>query len=269
MRWNDQYSANLKSQVGRLLMLLIFYFVIYFLHTQIALNSYRSTFWNIISSDFKKTVSRFNLESIAKATHKDILVPEQTSQFEYFSVINSNFRVLADQNTVLGVNFKQRNVIFKENIVDERTPTVPYDSRNYRVYSMVLDEADSLLLVGGKTYNERQGNILQYDLDTGRLLKDFRLLDLWTILSNCRYNNLCFFGTFKDTFIVLDSVNRVVVHRPVRTSVRHIDGLELVDIGVGEAHAKLLLFVSGRQRDYAQSKTDVFDVTQLILEYAN
>ena len=176
--------------------------------------------------------------------------------------------MLSDQKTVLGVHFKIRNVIFKENIADKHAPLVTYDSSNYRVYSLVVREDNNCFFVGGKAHKQRRGNILQYDLDTGRLLRDFRLVDLQSIMSNCRYHELCFFGTFDHDLIVLDSIKRLQVHQPLRTAIKHIDGLELGVVGLGDTGSKTLLFVSGRKRDYSRGKTDVFDVTELIRKHA-
>ena len=212
-------------------------------------------------------ISRLSIKSIVEAKPKSLMGVDHVSQLEYFSARNNNLCVFADQRTILGVDFSQNNVILKENIAEPSTPIVSYNQTNFEIFSLALDERNGKFLAAGSA--QSRGSIVQYDLETGHTIRDFRMWGFDQILSKCRHHNLCFLGTMKHYLIVVDFATRAVVYGLVQTAVKKIDALELGHVQSPVTGPKMLLFVAGRERDYSESKTDVFDITGLIKEFAN
>ena len=222
----------------------------------------------LTNSKKKKKIGRFSIESVVSAKHMECVLADCLSRLEYYCIIDSHFCVLSDQRTVLGVGFATKNAVFKENIRDRSAPVVTFNGSHDNVFTLALDERCSTVFAG--QFNNGFGRVVQYDLDTGRLLRDYGKLGMGSIESSASFGSLQFFGGYlSHSFLVIDAVGRSVVHGPVRTAVENIYSLAVCQTEHGSQESKVILVVTGPTPDYLQSRTDKFDITQLVKSQSN
>ena len=216
-------------------------------------------------SDCSKRIARFSKHAILSAQHNAVVAPDAVSELEYFCSKDSAFRVLSDEATVVGVQLSDDKVAAKEHIVDKSCPVVTYTAGTSTVFTLVVDQHANALLAGEETSNQ-YGRVVQYRLDTGDVAHDYDSLGIGAVLSSARLGNLCFFGGYPCGFAVINTLTHQVVHQPVKTAVGAIDSLTVWTASPGTPDAKAVLAVAGRLIDYSADCTDMFDVTQLVLQ---
>ena len=125
------------------------------------------------------------------------------------------------------------------------------------------------MLLTGENNNDL-GRVVQYDLGTGQVAKDYGSLGIGSIISSARLGNLCFFGGGQSCgFVVVDTLTQRVVCSPVRTAVGCISSLTVWTGRSGEQDARSILVAVGWDVDYSTDRTDMFDVTDLVLEHTS
>ena len=193
-----------------------------------------------------------------------IAKPESVSDLNYFSSKScSTFYVFADEKTILGVNRIQKNILFKENIVDKSIPIVTYNQNTSQVWTIAVDEINNFLFSG--EFNNYNGKVLQFDLETGRVLREYASLGIGSACSTLIYQNLCFVGGFNSNKLaVLDSISRQVAHQTIEIAIGKPSSLTICEIFPDSKDYKILLVATGNGSYYMDERTDVFDVTDLI-----
>lgn len=178
------------------------------------------------------------------------------------------FRILSDQKTVIGVQRRSKLRVAKEDILDESHPVVFYKAANSPVSVLILDQSAGLLLTGEG--NGSNGRVIQYDLLSGRVLRDYASLGMGAVSSGARSGNLCFFGGWgSSSFAAIDTVRQRRVLGPVRTAVQNLLSLQICTLVTDSARAKKVLVVSGDDSDYSQNSPDMLDVTNLIEKFTD
>ena len=194
-------------------------------------------------------------------------VPDRTSQLEYFCDINSNFCVLADQATIIGVRDTNQNTIVKENLTDQSALVVTYTANIGFVYTLAVDEPKNMLFAGSS--NDFNGQVVQYDLSTGRALKNYCQVAIGAILSITRLDKLCLLGGCGTSkFAVIDATTRQIAHEPVTTAIREIFSMTVCNLQRAQKNSKVLLLVAGESQNYSNGRTDVIDITGLVNEHS-
>ena len=141
------------------------------------------------------------------------LVPDCATQMKYFVLIDSSFCVLSNQSTVIGVSNADRKMIIKHSITDFSEPTVTYTADMDEVFTLGVNELQNVLFAGGSGCDSG-GQLLQFDLSTGRAIKTFGQVGIDIIFSRIRVDNLWLFGDLNSSkFAVVDSVSRQVLGR--------------------------------------------------------
>ena len=185
------------------------------------------------------------------------------SQHEYYSFTDSAICVLPDQATVLGVNSVSKNTVLKENICDARQPVISYNHNPRPVHSLVLDQPGNTFLAANDFRGDTQ--IVQYDLESGKAVKVYRLGGAGSALSSCRVRSLCFFGSAKSfSFAVLDACRKRIVCPNVKTAVKCLFCLQACESEDLGRRSKMLLVVSGVFLRYVENRSDIFDITGLV-----
>lgn len=201
-----------------------------------------------------------------KAFDKAILIPEFRTKLSYYCRTDLNFCVLANQETIIGVSSIDKTKIIKECITDSSAPITTYSSNKATVNTIIADEQNSILLAG--CFDTYEGQIIQYDLYSGQVTKNYGLDNIRSAISNVNLGNLIFFGGYgTEKFIVIDSATRQVVHEPVKTAKSPIYSMTIYKTRKKQAN-KVLLFIHGMYSSYSKEKTDIFDITKLVKKYA-
>lgn len=193
-------------------------------------------------------------------------VPDSFSRMAFFCLSESSFCLLSDDATILGFNYKEPSTIIKETISDLSQPIISYIANVNSVYSIEVDESNNMLFAGCD--NDNFGQVVQFDLATGQVIKNYCQIDTSCIMSNIRLGSLLIFGGYDSShIIVIDPVNRKILSDRVSTAVSFIHSIAFCTIDASDP--KVLLFVVGKLYNYSQGKTDIFDITALLKVRAN
>ena len=192
------------------------------------------------------------------------LVPGCVSLLEYFSFSDPSFCVLSDQATLVGVNEADWNTVTKQSIIDRSAPIVVYTANIGHVYTVAVDEPNNILFAGSS--NLGGGQVIQYDLSTGQAVKNYAHVGIGRILSSAsaKAGSLWLFGSRGSSrFTVIDPISRRIVHSPVITAIRNIYSMTIGTVYNSDSEDTVLLFIAGDDSEYANDRSDVFDITEL------
>ena len=208
-------------------------------------------------------MGRFSIKSVVEAKHNETLIPEFLSQLEYFCGNDSHFCVFSDEVTILGVKFEDKQTIVKERISDNNQSIQPYNGNTSEVCTLALDEANSTFLAG--EINKSKGNVVQYDIQSGRVLRNYGPIGIGHVLANTRLGCFCFFGAWTSKkFTVVNIRIRELVCEPVETCLNSIVSIKIFEIENEPGNKLYLLTLTGPGFDESGGKNDVFDITELI-----
>ena len=197
------------------------------------------------------------------------LIPECATQMEYFVFTDSNFCVLSDQSTIIGVSKTNQNLIIKQSITGKSELAVTYTANMKYVYTLAANETQNVLFAGGYGFDS-DGQVVQFDLCTGQVVKAFGLVGIGIVLSSLNANNLWIFGSYNTTeFAMIDSVSRQVLGEPVESAISRIYSMTIFKIQEIDNCSKVLLFTIGMFPNYSENRTDVFDITALVTRHLN
>ena len=195
--------------------------------------------------------------------HTASVQPEAVTRFDYLCTIHSGFHILSDQAFVIGTSIKDKKTIIKEHISDRSAPIVTYSANSNQVLSFIVKESENYLLAGN--YNRDEGSVVQFDLSTGQIVKNYGRIGIEGVLSSVKFGNLSFFGGYSSSkLIVIDSMRKRVVHAPVETAVLHIRSMNVFVTKNNLKEKKVFLFIAGLGVKYSNRKTDVFDISELV-----
>ena len=191
------------------------------------------------------------------------ILPSHVSRIEYFALHGSNFHVLSDQSTILGVDFATKKNIFHENIVKSSQPTKIYSKAEATVYTIAVHESNNTILAG-----EAIARIVQYDLDTTQIMRVYqRKILIEYIKSSVGLGNIWFFGSGIDArFVTLDIRARRLAYNPVKSGIGKIHSMAICKLAHLSGH-KVILVLAGQNPLYTFSSKDVYDVTGLFKHY--
>ena len=195
------------------------------------------------------------------------LAPDCSTRIDYYVFTNSSFCVLSDQSTVVGVSNADQKTIIKHSITDLSEPKVTYTANMEKVLTLGLYERQNVLLAGGYRFDS-DGQVVQFDLSTGQVLKAFGQIDVGIVWSSISVGNLWIFGTHElSKFAVIDSVSREALGKPIKSAIWKILSMAVCKIQEENNRSQVLLFIIGFIPDYSENKTDVFDITALMDEH--
>lgn len=117
--------------------------------------------------------------------------------------------------------------------------------------------------------NFDRGQVIQYDLTTGQVVKNYSQASVNFIRSSIRVGTLWLFGGFKlFNFSVIDSVTRQVMQEPAKPVTEDIYSLTVGSVHRNDRDPKLLLFIVGMDLSNSKPRTDVFDITDLVKQFS-
>lgn len=203
------------------------------------------------------------VETILTAAEGSTVKPDAVSRLEYDCGCDSHFQVLSDECTVVGVRLENNTVVTKENIANHSARVVNYTAASNEVFTLVVDESANLLLAG--QYYKNQGRVVQYCLDTTKVVKDYSSLGIGAIVSSARLGNLCFFGGWESSSVAaVDTLEQKVLGHPVKTAMESIYSVAMCETRTDTVRPKTVLSVAGLDIDYSTGRPDLLDVTALV-----
>ena len=206
-------------------------------------------------------IGRFSYKSIFQANDELIILPDCKSKNSYVCDTDSNFCVLEDESTVLGVHSKHKSMIIKENIIEHSSSILLYNKNQTTIYTLALHEQNNTFFAG-EDFNYK-GRIVQYDLETGQMIRNYGSIGVSCVISSARFGRFICFGGLMSKFVVVDTLTRRIVQGLVQTIIRCIDSIEFFAIFQKKGNFKVLVTVTGWGSDYLKGRSDVFDFTEL------
>ena len=208
-------------------------------------------------------MSRFDLKQILETNDNETLSAETKSKYSYKVYYFSSIQILEDQQTIVGIaDSTWSSKIYKEDIIT-RKGFVEFDDHSSDINTVLVDESRNLLLSSEE--NKGNGKVMQYNLDTGHLMKEYDALDIGIVISCTQILNLCFFGGDKGMIRIIDTETGDYLLEPIQTSIASIYHMELCL--VDSENPQMVLSVDGRDHENSDAKeleTDCFNITKLL-----
>ena len=171
--------------------------------------------------------------------------------------------MLSDEKTVVGVQYEhEKELVVMEDIENDDPEYKPavFRGNTNTVNTIVVHEELNTILAG-----DDDGNVIQFDLGTRTVVKDFGYLGIGGVLSSARIGHLAFFGGYDDV-AVIDIKKTAPFDVPLETALGCVYSLQIcvVDGKQSNPRPKVLLTVSGKDPDYSGESSDVFEASGLV-----
>ena len=202
-----------------------------------------------------------------QASHLEAVAPGRATTLGYMSASIASFHVLADESTILGIDFRSKSAVFRESLEADAAPSVLYSSDTMKISKLAVD-ARSNSFVLGETAGASD-RLVHCDLTTGRVLGWYRTCYLSTVSVGRLCGNLLFVSSFGcNTIVIVDIAARNILFETVTTAIGNAVCLQVCPVEAGESETKYALAVTGFEPDYSDGKSDLFDVSGLIRQYS-
>jgi hypothetical protein len=173
----------------------------------------------------------------------------------------NHFLVLPDGKTIIGVEYKgQHNVLFMEDI--SRNDVNAYRqiaTYGYYIYTVFYNSVSKSLFVG-----ENSGKVAQYQRDvngeTWTMAKDYGNIGIGHIFSVDQIEDIVIFGGGGSHSVrANDSKNKNLLQGTLKTAICYIYSLQVCEL----PENKVYLSVCGQNQNYTNTKTDIYNATEL------
>ena len=179
-----------------------------------------------------------------------------------FGIIYENqFVVLDDAKHVIGVYSQDPGkLIFRDAYYGFLIEFEKERYINYSITNLVYDDKTRSLFSGNN-----HGRLFRHKVDaqnkTCPIVKDYGNLGIGSITSSDQFLHLVFFGGNRGKIRVFDVSTDKLLSGYIETSIRYIYSLQVCV----KSHEQIHLAVSGAYPDYSEDKTDLFDLTDFLL----
>ena len=166
--------------------------------------------------------------------------------------------MLPDGKTIVGVDPKtQKNMILEDITLNKHTS---FGNHTGSITCLLYDQTTQTLFAG-----DNEDRVIQYEKITKdesfKLTEDYGDVGLGTVLSSTQVGEFGVFGGSRGRIMVIDIKNRQRVDRFIYTAFGNIRSLEVCKM----PNLKILLSVTGRDPDYSEDKSDLFDLTGVLI----
>jgi WD40 repeat protein len=176
---------------------------------------------------------------------------------------------MKDEKTIFGVQQLTKRMIIKEDITGVRSDACPvlfYKHTNI-VNTVMVSEELNVMLAG-----DDNGNVVQYDLTTGRIQIDYGNLRIGDIVSLQCIGPIAIVGGWRTNLLRILFMDSRQVFGPVfKTSIHYLSSLQMCFVHNPKnlRGNRMLLCISGYNPKYNNHGSDVYDATDLIKYYQN
>ena len=206
------------------------------------------------------------METPSGATVQPEIVQQQTV---YFMVQNSGFAVGSDQQTLFSIRHEADEVdwfVCRQNLQTGGTDKFGRIDHDFLTITMTLDEDRDVLFVIGQNVSAKSVQINKYNPSTGDLIKVLTLPDLSGATNAFLIGNYCLLGCGDHVLKAFDLDTCQSAFDPVAIAVELVYTFELCRVvDSSTAKAQFVLALGGDSPDYSDAKTDLFDVTGLVV----
>lgn len=227
---------------------------------------YKKAFFNLFLWTLNRryqgsVISRFDIANLIDPQTESIAFPRSATTQIYYSNSTSNFAILKDQKSVLGVKLSGKcNTIILENMTNPEQPQITFKLQGHFIYTIALNEKLGVFLAG-----DYSGNLIQYSLKDKHLFRIYQSVKIKEVISSTVWGKYCFLGGINSCIRIVDMDAQRIVGPPIPTAIECIKDLEVCRIEPFSGQPqKTLLGVCGTSSDYSDLKTDLFDIEGLM-----
>ena len=227
---------------------------------------YNITHLNLTQRSSSK-IARFSFEKIFDSQNAAVKIDPCFKSKNTFCCYygDTTFTVMKNQKSVLGIQKKTKRIVIKEDITSSSSQNslIFFKHKNI-INSVLINEEMNILLAG-----DDNGVIVQYDLTTGKTLKNYENIGINDIVASHCLGPVAVIGgwrSYKIRFVFLDK--RIVHGEPFRTGIHYISSSQFCVLGAASTESKqVLLGLSGYNPDFREFHFDLYNVTQLFKFY--
>ena len=180
---------------------------------------------------------------------------------------DTRFAVMKDEKTIFGIKSSSKRVIVKEDITGDRSGSCPvlFYKHTKIINTIMISEELNVMLAG-----DDNGNVVQYDLITGKIQVDYGNLRIGDVVSLQCIGPIAFVGGWKSNLMrVLFMDIRQAFGLVFKTSIYSLSSLQVCFVNNPNnlKGNRLLLCISGYNPTYNDQVSDILDATQLVKYY--
>ena len=206
-------------------------------------------------------IKTFSIDSIMEHNQDTPIEPIYTSSSKFGVEFENQFVVLDDAKHIIGIDASDPKNLILEDVENEKGDKFGWrDSSCYFITNLIYDEDTGSLYTG-----DDDGHLLQFKVHTANKtcerVKDFGDIGIDRIFSSHRFMHFVFFGGSNSKIKILDLSRGELLLGHVETSIKYICSLQVCM----KSNKQIYLTVSGASFNYSGDKTDLFDLTDLLL----
>ena len=201
-----------------------------------------------------RQICAFKIPDLFKAPPDSTLKPRLESKEEYYNWNENNFCVLPDEETLIGAN---RLILKCEDMTRKELKRI-IDKKRSPINTMIFNQNLNSLLVG-----EENGCFSQYGRNHSgdfKKQKEYGDVGVGVVYVSDWSGNFAVVGGRNGKISLINMKKRQVIAREIRTAIGSVCSLTLCRVSQSKMH----LAVGGYGRDYSNSQTDLFNVSDLL-----
>ena len=170
---------------------------------------------------------------------------------------------MPDQKTLFGVDYNNRKKLITEDITEKNSKKAVNEHAD-KIWNLVYNEFTNTLIAGDYT-----GKVIEYKRKGAEweVLKTYPFLGIGYIISSFIIGNLVIFGGHNNIRVV-DMEKGEVLGDAFTTAMGWINSIQVCRVEINNDN-KYVLCVSGYSVDYSENKSDIYDITETVMKYAN
>ena len=219
----------------------------------------------ILIKRFESRIYRYDLQKVVSAEDGAIIQPDHQSKSMFYVRYDSNFTILSDEKTVVGVDYEgDSDVLILENItkyIDSSYLPIRFGEHKRLIKTILYNKKINALLVG-----DTSGRVIQYDLGSSvtirpKMVKDYGMFKIRSANSSANFGNLAVIGgEGQYLFIIINMKTRQVIAKSEISAIKDVSSINLCLIN---NNSQLALTLSGKISEYTEQKTDIYDITEV------
>lgn len=206
-------------------------------------------------------IGLFNLSKIFNAKNQSKFLPEKKSKSDFYASSESNFVVLEDQITVVGVqkSFKKNNILIQENVFKKNSKkTVSRIAiHDNTIRTILLSNQNGDLYVG-----DNSGLVTQYRRNNHsgiwKKLREYANLGIGGITTGTQWKGLFFFASNKGPYIRMLKESTGLMSLRLKTAMSRVESVR----ACRSPGSKSYLSVSGKGPNFSDSCSNIFEIAE-------
>lgn len=202
------------------------------------------------------------MKTILQDSCSDEISADCHSRSKLFSLFTHSFVILPEKETIIAPSKSifSHILVREERLNDNSKDILTFFGESKSIVNSILYNPSLMALLAC----ELSGNVIQYDLSQGRsnykVVKNYGNLGMGQIHSCVNHGRFAFVAGEKSCFLVIDLFARQIVVEKISSAIQKSSSMKICKVKKDTT----LLCLSGINPNYSDSKTDVFDISDLV-----